>query len=270
MSPSSILPGAWTSNPRNERFEPWIAVLVSVLMHLFFLFLLLLASKPIVTTPQGAARGGRMKVEFVGRTDQPAPVPPSPTPSPRPTPVTKRHTDTPIRSTLVKQARNPLPPAEEQTAQQPEPPAPSPPAQRHPQTWTGHPPGMMAQDFAPTDDGQANSAAMDDGSASDVVASAQPSMEVGGYQVLYDQRSETLLRLWKQQGMKEIAVPLPGTKYHMVCALEIALRRGSGKCRLLLPDSPEMQSIGDGREVINMIEVYKRGERVWNGPGPYR
>ena len=70
--------------------------------------------------------------------------------------------------------------------------------------------------------------------------------------------------------MKEIAIPLPGTQYRMVCALEIALRRGSGKCRLLEPSSPQMQAIGDGREVINMIQVYRRGEVVWRGPGPYR
>ena len=56
----------------------------------------------------------------------------------------------------------------------------------------------------------------------------------------------------------------------MVCPLEIALRNDSGNCRLLDPDSPELETIGDARDVINMQQVYRRGELVWRGPGAYR
>ena len=101
-------------------------------------------------------------------------------------------------------------------------------------------------------------------------ATAQPSMEVGGYQVYYDLLSETRLRAWREQGMTELFMPLPGTRRYMVCPLETALKRESGPCRLLEPDSPELAKIGDAREAINMQRVYKQGEVVWSGPGPYK
>ena len=50
----------------------------------------------------------------------------------------------------------------------------------------------------------------------------------------------------------------------------ITLRRGSGKCRLLEPTDPQMQEIGDARQVVVVMYVYRRGELVWRGPGPYR
>jgi hypothetical protein len=43
-----------------------------------------------------------------------------------------------------------------------------------------------------------------------------------------------------------------------------------GPCRLLEPDDPELANIGDAREVINMQQVYRQGELVWRGPGPYK
>ena len=49
-----------------------------------------------------------------------------------------------------------------------------------------------------------------------------------------------------------------------------SLRRGSGKCRLLEPTDPQMQEIGDARQVVVVMYVYRRGELVWRGPGPYR
>jgi len=266
---------------RTERLQRWVAALCSALVHLLLLLMLLFASKPTVTTPQGAASGSRMKVDFLGETRVPVQVP-SPTPPQAPAPARKARASSPVRTTLVKHADNPLPPPDvaaapgsvaentpEQEQRQAQAPASSPPTPRRPETWTGHPPGMRATDVADADAGMADGPEAEDGSQHDY-ASAEPSMEVGGYQVYYDQRSETLLRVWKAQGMKEIAIPLPGTQYRMVCALEIALRRGSGKCRLLEPSSPQMQAIGDGREVINMIQVYRRGEVVWRGPGPYR
>ena len=70
--------------------------------------------------------------------------------------------------------------------------------------------------------------------------------------------------------MEEISFPLPGLRQRMVCPVEIALRRGSGKCRLLEPTDPQMQEIGDARQVVVVMYVYRRGELVWRGPGPYR
>ena len=268
---------------RIDRWMPWIAALISALLHLLLLLLLLLASKPTVTTPQGAVSGGRMKVDFVGQPRE-SKAPPSPRPSPAPTRVQRRPAASPVRSTLVRQADQPVPPPdaaappdsvavpdteEDEAPSQTQAPAASAPVERRPETWTGRPPGLLQQDTAPNDEGLANSAAINRGSRNDA-ASGAPSLDVGGYQVVYDLRSETLLRAWKDQGMKEISIPLPGTQYRMVCPLEIAIRRGSGKCRLLDPYSPEMQAIGDGREVINMVQVYRQGELVWRGPGPYR
>jgi len=267
---------------RIDRAMPWVAALVSALVHLLMLLLLLYASKPIVTTPQGAAAGSRMKVDFVGETQQRDEGPPSPPP---PAALQPRPAASSVRSTLVRESPDPVPPpdvtADPGSSVAPTPqdvatqsqarrPAASPPGQRRPETWTGRPPGLLAQDTAPVNAGMSNSPATDDGSQNDTVRSAEPSMEVGGYQVIYDLRSETLLRAWKAQGMTELSIPLPGTQYRMVCPLEIAIKRGSGKCRLVDPYSPEMQAIGDGREVINMVQVYRRGELVWRGPGPYR
>lgn len=291
------------AEPGTERLQRWIAALASALLHLLLLLLLLYASKPTMTAPAGAAGGSRMKVDFVGEappTDQPEHPPRSATtgrhPHPRP-PRPRPPTATRVQSTLVAQARDPVPPPDARAAQQP--PAPeqrpsepqpdasptpdeaapsrsqattaSPPsgAQRHPETWTGRPPGMLDRDTARENAGMADSAAINRGNGRAADTSG-PSMEVGGYQVYYDLHSETLLRSWKEQGMTEVYILLPGTDSRMVCPLEIALRRGSGKCRLLAPDSPELKAIGDARQVITMMDVYHQGERVWHGPGPYR
>ncbi|MGH8026631.1 MAG: hypothetical protein ACREO0_07880, partial [Pseudoxanthomonas sp.] len=70
--------------------------------------------------------------------------------------------------------------------------------------------------------------------------------------------------------MKEFAISLPGSRYYMACSLQIPLKRGAGQCRALAPDAPELKTIGDGRDIITMLQVYRRGELVWRGPGPYR
>ena len=85
----------------------------------------------------------------------------------------------------------------------------------------------------------------------------------------YDLVSETRLRAWRDQGMTEVFLPLPGSRRLMVCPLEIALNRDSGECRLVEPDAPEMAAIGDARDVVLMMRVYRMGEVVWRGPGPY-
>ena len=128
---------------------------------------------------------------------------------------------------------------------------------------------MLPEDTAPVNAGLARSPATDRGRGNDASA-AGPSMEVGGYQVYYDLRSENRLRTWREQGMTEIFLLLPGTRRYMACPLETALRRESGPCRLLEPDSPELETIGDAREAIDMQKVYRQGELVWDGPGPYR
>ncbi|MNN44643.1 hypothetical protein D3C81_1589420 [compost metagenome] len=95
-------------------------------------------------------------------------------------------------------------------------------------------------------------------------------MEVGGYQIIYDLLSETRLRARMDEGMKELLIPLPGTTYVMVCPAEVALRRGSSKCRMLPADSPELQAMGDARQFVIVMYVYRYGELLWRGPGPYR
>ncbi|HBK45791.1 MAG TPA: plasmid stabilization protein ParE, partial [Xanthomonadaceae bacterium] len=98
-NPQDWMPRA---EPTIERFEPWIAALISASLHLLMVLALMSASTLPITPPQGAASGGRMKVDFVGETSGPEQSAP---PSPPPPPATS-----PVRSTLVKEAKNPLPP----------------------------------------------------------------------------------------------------------------------------------------------------------------
>lgn len=274
---------------RSERLQSSIAAISSALLHLLLLLVLLYSSKPVVTSPQSAASGGRVKVDFIGEpqeSDQSTPAPPSPPPTRASDSVPPARAASRLRSTLVDRADNPIPPdapvpsdslsarrapspPERRNESRPQPPSPSSPARRRPETWTGRPPGLIEEDLAPQNAGLANSPAIRNGRGRDMTANG-PSMELGGYLVYYDVLSEERLRAWARQGMKELSIPLPGTRYYMVCPLEIALRRGSGKCRALDPDSPEMAAIGDAREAVTMLQVYKQGELVWRGPGPYR
>ncbi|HZH45417.1 MAG TPA: hypothetical protein VEY31_02165 [Roseococcus sp.] len=128
---------------------------------------------------------------------------------------------------------------------------------------------MIEEDAAPMNAGPSSGPAVGRGRGNEA-SSADASLEVGGYQVYYQLVSEARLRTWRDAGMTELFMPLPGTTRYMVCPLETALRRGSGPCRLLDPDSPQLKTIGDAREAIAMQQVYRRGELVWRGPGPYR
>src|SRR5690606_26193121 len=101
-------------------------------------------------------------------------------------------------------------------------------------------------------------------------SATEASMEAGGYQVLYDVPSEQRMRDWRDEGITDASLPLPGSRRHMVCPLETALRRGSGPCRPPGPDHPELAAIGDARKGITMERVYRRGELLWRGPGAYR
>ncbi len=275
------------TEPRIDRLQPWLAALLSLLLHVLMVILLQLSTPPTVSSPQGAAAGGsRMRVNFVGES-QPAhttQAPPSPRPSEAPRPLRPRPTPAP-RSALVLQAENPQPPeappapVQPPSVAEPEPPsteeaaASAPPPttepQRHPERWTGRPPGMIEEDLAPENAGLSRSRAVSRGNQRDM-AGSDGSMEIGGYQVYYDLRGENQARAWMAEGMTELSLPLPGTEYHMVCPLQVALERGASKCRLLHPSSPEMKDIGDARQVITIMSVYRRGEQVWRGPGPYR
>ncbi|KAF1721682.1 plasmid stabilization protein ParE [Pseudoxanthomonas wuyuanensis] len=304
MSSAAICAGPWT-DARIERLQPWIAALSSALLHLLMLLILLYASTPIVTTPQGAASGSRVRVDFIGQprqSEQIVQTPQDPPPSQASEPV-QPPAGSRVQSTLVEHADDPVPPpastpSDTRTAQRspnpvqrprepqprPQPPTPDsmeqsqaqvpathppPSARRRPETWTGRPPGLIAEDAAPENAGLANSPAISNGRGRDMT-DAGPSMELGGYLVYYDVLSEARLRAWAEQGMKELYIPLPGTRYYMICPLEIALKRESGKCRALEPESPQMQAIGDARKAVTMLQVYKQGELVWRGPGPYR
>jgi hypothetical protein len=277
-----------------ERLEPWVAVLISALLHLLMLLLLLLADPPTMSAPQGAASGGRTRVDFIGATRQPVhPVktPPRPQPKHTPKPAKRRQATSQVQSTLVAQSDDPVPPTDPtaaagsertpdnqpatpqtddaQAQQQAQAAASEPEPTQLRQTWTGRPPGAIDQDLGPNESGMVRDGGGRGGRAGDP-SDAGPSMELGGYLVYYDLSSETLLRAWMDQGMKEFFILLPGTEYRMACQLQIALKRGSGKCRALPPDSPELKAIGDARQVITMLRVYKQGELVWRGPGFYK
>lgn len=273
MSDASTRTGTGNES-RIERSQPWIAGTVSALVHLLMLMALLWSSKMVMTQPQGAASGSRMRVQYIGDSRSATPPPPSPPPVRPPTPNPPAATaarQTPPPTTRRPDAEAVLPPEQDPTQKQAPPSAAqaAPPAERHPERWTGRPPGMIEEDLAPENTGQARGPAVNSGTQRDITV-AEPSMEAGGYQVYYDLRNEMQVRAWKAQGMTELFLPLPGTKRMMVCSLQTALNRGSGKCRLLEPDSPELEKIGDMRKVLTIQDVYRRGERVWSGPGAYR
>ena len=262
-----------------------MAALLSALLHLLMLLLLLHSSPPVVSSPQGSSGGGgRVKVDFVGeappspRPEQKPPQPkPSTTPRSQPKPLVRRHTE---ERKPVPEARYIEPPSapEQETTQVAEPtpspaasaqaPSPSDNVQRRPQTWTGRPPGWVDKPTA-QDDGRSNGAGANTGNTVDR-SRGEPAMEVGGYQIIYDLISEEKLRTWMTEGRKELSIPLPGTTYLMVCPAEVALRRGSSKCRMLPAGSAELRDIGDARDFVTVMYVYRYGELLWRGPGPYR
>jgi len=297
MSDASI-PAEQRAQPWSERLQSWIGAVLSLLLHLLMLLVLLHSNPPTVETSQGAPAGGRMRVDFIGDSTAPADTaPPSPPPSraktpPTPRPAKPRVARTPpaasrLQTTRTDRSDNPLlvqqdappstatseqAPTPEQPREAPQPSQtppsnPSPTGRRSP-TW-GHPPGYIAQDSAPVNAGWDDSPAVRQGSGRDTGDSG-PSLQVGGYHAIYETRSEDRVRAWMAQGMKEFAIPLPGTEYLMVCPLDIVLKHGSGACRALPPDSPELADIGESRQIINMLRVYHHGDLVWKGPGPYR
>ncbi|WP_334179775.1 type II toxin-antitoxin system RelE/ParE family toxin [Pseudoxanthomonas sp.] len=269
-----------------KRHERSIGSLVSLLVHVLFLLALLYSSQITLAPPEGSASGGaRVKVDFLGEAtqdDQRVPVPPAaatpPSDRPRPRkPLVTTAVTSPVNTTRVTEADNPLSPDEQATPpqadqavvqQETRPPASQPtPAWRRNSRW-GQPPGMLAQDTAPENYGPTVGAGQRQGNQQGNAAT--PSMEVDGHQIYYDLRNERKIAEWQLQGMKEISFPLPGRRDLMVCALEIVATRGSGGCRLVQPGDPELGTIGDARDVVDVMRIYRRGELIWRGPGVYR
>jgi len=262
MSKASRRTGPARRDP-TDRLHAWIAALVAALWH-GLLVLLLVLSPPITVTapPQGGDAGSRLQVTYINE----VPKPPSPAPPrERRAPVAAPSR---VQATQVEQA-------EASAALQvvdipPAPPAPPDESTRRPAQAWGQPPGMLPQDLAPVNAGPARSPAVRRGRRDVAAAASGTSLEVGGYQVYYDLLDEARLRAWRDAGMTELFLPLPGTQRLMVCPLETALRRDSGACRLVEPHAPELADIGDARDVITMQRVYRLGEVLWSGPGAYR
>lgn len=254
----------------NGRVQRGTAVLVTALLHL--LLVLLVTRPPPVTSasPQGEPNGSVMEVTLLDQTLPPAP--PEPVPAMRkPAVVKKPKAPRPIQRPLptpVVQATIPMPPEAADTAD----------------TSTAVPAPSDVQDDntvfefsarARTDDAARANAALAAKlgarrNRNDDAPPAGPAMGVDGFHVYYELVDEDRLRDWRKQGMTELFLPLPGTRRLMVCPLEIALRRGSGNCRMVEMDSPELEGVGDAREVIDIARVYQWGDMVWSGPGPYR
>lgn len=246
------------------------AVLVTVLLHL--LLVLLVTRPPPITSasPQGEPNGSVMEVTLLDQTAPPAP--PEPVPAMRkPVAVKKPKASRPIQrplTTPVVQATIPMPPeatdnADTSTA------APATPDDQADNTPFEFSARARTDDAARANAALAAKLGSRRGSNSEAPP-AGPSMGVDGFHVYYELANEDRLRAWRKQGMTELFLPLPGTRRLMVCPLEIALRRGSGNCRMVEMDSPELNNVGDAREVIDIARVYQWGDMVWSGPGPYR
>lgn len=261
--------------------QRWTAALVTALLHMLLVLLVMPALPITITTPQGEAGSSRMDVTFIDETLPPSPPEPTP-PVRKPISFKKPKASRAIKRPLptpVVQAAGPMPPEAADTSETsavPPTTAPEPPdaprdtadVARPAHVW-GQPPGMRPDDATSANAALAAKLGSNRG-RSNTPTPVGPAMGVDGFQVYYDLANETRLRAWRDQGMTELFLPLPGTLRLMVCPLEVALRRGSGACRMVEMDSPELKSIGDAREVINMQRVYQLGNVAWSGPGPYR
>lgn len=259
---------------RTERVQRWTAALATALLHML-LVLLVMPPPPIpMTTLQGGAGGSAMKVTLIDETLSPPPPEPEPIRKPisRKKPKAPRAIKRPP-ATPVAQATVPMPPEAADTSDTSTPESEPPDSSRNsvdrPAHDRGQPPGMRPDAAARASAALAALLGSSRG-RSTTGPSVGPNMEVDGFHVYYDLVNETRLRTWRDQGMTELFLPMPGTRRLMVCPLEVALRRGSGACRMVEMDSPELKSIGDAREAINVERVYQWGEMVWSGPGRYR
>ena len=284
MNPTPFLSrtsrGAANEAPdRTERVHRWTAALLTALLHALLVLLVMPPAPPIGTSaPQGGASGGRIDVTLHDESVSAPPPEPQPEPivrkriprkKPKAPPAVARAPAVP-----VEKANPPMPPEKADTNDDAsEPPASAPATPRetpeNPTHAWGQPPGMRRDDNALANAELAAKLGSGRGH-SDTPAPSGPNMDVDGFNVYYDLVDEIRVREWRRQGMTELFLPLPGTRRLMVCPLEVVRWRGSGPCRMVEFDSPELKSIGDAREVIKVQQIYQRGERVWSGPGPYR
>lgn len=268
--------GAASAAPdRAERVQRWAAVLLTALLHVLLVLLVMQPPTPItLTTPQGRAGGSGMEVTLFDESlsqAPPEPEPPVHKSVPRKKPQRSRVIPRPP-ATPVMEASMPMPPKSDTPDTQTQPAAtePEPPdTTERPYHVPGQPPGMGRDDNARANAALAAKLGGNRG-RSDNAAPIGANMGVDGFHVYYELVNEDRLRAWRDQGMTELFLPLPGTLRLMVCPLEVALHRGSGACRMIDMDSPELKSIGDARDVINIQRVYQLGDMVWSGPGPYR
>lgn len=263
---------------RGDRVERVAAIVVTLLLHALLVAFALWVAPLVMSNPEGSAGGARIDVEFI---DLPNDIPSPPefprqAPDPAPTPRPEQPRDpaqrpdaTRLQTTLVIEPGQP-PPTEAERPREAAPPPPSrPPTERASRQAWGQPPGMLPDNHAPVNAAPTPSPATYQGRRYNASPS-ESNLEVGGFQVLYELVADIRLREWRDQGMTEVWLPLPGVRQLMVCPLETALRRDSGPCRLVEPDDPALDAIGDARVVLNMERVYRRGEPLWMGPGPYR
>lgn len=259
---------------RTERAQRWTATLLTALLHVLFILLVMLAPPITITTPQGEAGGSTMDVTLIDEALPPSPPAPPP-PAPKPVPVKKPKAPRAITrplSTPVVEATVPMSPEAVDSST-----APPEPADASRDAADAAPPAnawIPPQRVRPDDAARANAAlaaklGRNRGRRNDPPP-AGPNMGVDGFQVYYDLDDEIRLREWRDQGMTELFLPMPGTLRIMVCPLEVALRRGSSPCRMVDMDSPELKSIGDAREVIKVQRVDQLGDVLWSGPGRYR
>ncbi len=267
-----------------DRWQSRIGMLSSVLVHVLFLLILLHAAKTRFAPLQSGGMGGaRVKMEFIGQPPQgekgpPAPAAPAidaqmterPRPARKPSPVQATQAAK-ADARITPDADRPLRPTPDDSAGRSSnaPPLAGDPAGRRRDIPAGQAPGLLARETAPVNNGadRGESRSQSPGPAG---PGREPSVNVDGHQIYYDVRSETRLLEWQAQGMTELYFPLPGRRDYMVCPLEIVVRRGSGGCRLVRPDDPELAKIGDARKAVNVVQVYRRGELIWSGPGFYR
>jgi hypothetical protein len=265
------------SQDRTERVHRWMAALVTALLHLL-LVLVMMRDPPITTTPSQAEAGrSAMNVTLIDETlppSPPEPIPPVHKPvlpkKPKAPRAIKLPVPTPVEGTV------PMPPEAADTSNVPPDTTPQPPdaardtaEANRPMHVYGQPPGMRRDDAAIANAALAAKLGSNRGRSNNPLPDGS-NMGVDGFHVYYELVNETRLRAWRDQGMTELFLPMPGTRRLMVCPLEVALRRGSSACRMVEQDSPELTSIGDARDVINVQRVYQLGDVVWSGPGPYR
>ena len=244
--------------------------MATALFHLL-LVLLVMPPPPIGTSaPQGSANGSAMEVTLLDEA-RAQPLPPEPVP-----PVKRARRRKPAPSQAVRlpppapvaQATVAAPTAPD-TSTEPPAPASSPSDARDDTAVIDFPVNTRHNDNARASAALA-AKLRGSGGRSATPAPAGPSMDVDGFHVYYSLANEARLRSWRDQGMTELFLPLPGTRRLMVCPLDVALHRGSSACRMVDEDSPELAAIGDAREVIDIDQVYQLGDLVWRGPGSYR